>query len=342
MSSTALKKDFSNVETIPVKLLGNGEPIPFPIPDPHYAFVGSLRRNSGLTSCRWFDANTLFAGDFAARRVYRVRPFDDEPIADWIPTLNGKGKPTETDLMDIKGNTMVMTNFYTGEVAFYEVSAEQLKFSHTILPPTKLRNERGPVRSFLRQLKGKPLVGRRIHGAIFVPGFEDLLWVSYCDARDKGFEIIKAGGEPVHSMTLPEQGQDVSFLEQDGITYAIQAARTDHITIKEPNEKTMYVTLFVYRLPKDLYSTEPELILTRHFPGHLDATKAYKGAIYAANQHDSCIDEFIYNAQENELTLARRFTGFDMPHGLDVSPEGVVAVTNYGPENDLRIFKLDR
>lgn len=341
MSATAKKMDFSSVETVKVDLLG--EPIPFPVPEPHYAYVRSLRRNSGLTSVRWYDQETLFAGDFAAKAVYRVKPFSADPIVDCIPTPSGQGLPTETDLMDIRGDTMVMTNFYTGEVAFYDVGVDKLAFSHTIEPPSLIENKRGWLSTMVRRAKGKKLTGRRkIHGAIFVPGYDDLLWVSYCDARDKGAEIVKLNGDPVHSLKLPEQGQDVAFLEIDGQHYAVQAARTDHITVDKPNERNIYVTMFVYRLPKDLHSESPELVLTEYFPGHLDAIKPYKGAIYAANQHDSCVDEFFYDPAQNALTLRRRFTGFDMPHGLDVSPDGKVAVTNYGPANDLRIFQLDR
>lgn len=327
MPATAYQFDFSSTETVAVKLLDNCPPIHFPIPSPHYAYVRTLRRNSGLTSVRWFDNETLFAGDFAAKTVYRVKPFSDKPIAESIPTPDGSGNPTETDLMDIRGQTMILTNFYKGEVAFYNVGAEQLTFSHTILPPSLIENKRGPIRTWIRKIKGKKLTDRRkIHGAIFVPGYEDLLWVSYCDARHKGVEIVKLNGDPVHSIALPEQGQDVAFLEIEGETFAVQAARTDHITVNQPNERNIYVTMFVYRLPKNLEQDLPELILTEQFPGHLDAIKAYKGAIYAANQHDSCVDEFVYDPIQNTLNLQRRFTGFDMPHGLDISPGGKVAV----------------
>lgn len=343
MASPEKRLDFSEVETVAVEFLENCASIPFPIPEPHYAYVRTLRRNSGLTSVRWFDNETLFVGDFAAKTVYRVKPFSIKPIVEGIRTPDGNGNPTETDLMDIRGDTMVLTNFYTGEVAFYTVGAERLKFSHIILPPSQIKNNRGLIRTLIRRVKGKEIVGRRkIHGAIFVPGYENLLWVSYCDARAKGVEIVQLDGKPVHSIKLSEQGQDVAFLEMDGQKFAVQAARTDHITVKAPNERNIYVTMFVYRLPEDLEKDLPELVLTRHFPGHLDAIKAYKGAVYAANQHDSCVDEFVYNPVQNTLDLQRRFIGFDMPHGLDISPDGKVAITNYGPENDLRIFQLDR
>ncbi len=342
MFNTAIMINDADSPEVPVRLLENFEPIKFPVPSPHFAYVRKLRRNSGLTSVRWFDKDTLFIGDFAAKSVYLVKPYADTPVIKKISTPDGHGVPTETDLMDIRANSMVLTNFYTGEVAFYDVGPDCLSFSHTIMPPSKLNKQKGLLSKLFGKSKDKPIKGRKIHGAVFVPGYENLLWSSFCDSRDKGVEITKLDGSQVHSLPLPEQAQDVAFIECYGETYAIQAARTDHISVKAPNEKSIYVTMFVYRLPSDLEKTPPELILTRYFSGHVDAIKAYKGAVYAANQHDSCVDEFFYDPLQNELTLNRRFTGFDMPHGLDVSPDGKVAVTNYGPDNDLRIFQLDR
>lgn len=344
MASTAHMSDFSSQEYTWIELLSVREPILFPIPEPHYAYVRKLKRNSGLTSVRWYDNETLFTADFAAKTVYRVKPFSDQPIVQSIRTPNGEGLPTETDLMDIRQNTMVLTNFYAGEIGFYNVSSDSLEFSHIVDPPSSfIENKRGLVRSLIRKAKGKKLTGKRkVHGAIFVPGYEDLLWISFCDARRRGAEITKLDGTPIHSLALPEQGQDVTFLDFDGEKFAVQAARTDHITKDAPNERNIYVTLYVYRLPENLNTTPPELVLTEHFPGHLDAIKTYKNAVYAANQHDCCVDEFFYDPVQNKLELNRRFKGFDMPHGLDISPDGKMAVTNYGPENDLRFYQLDR
>lgn len=315
-------------------------PILFPVPEPHYAYVRTRWRNSGLTSVRWYDEQTLFAGDFAAKRVYRVRPFMDRAIDAEIATLDGRGDPTATDLMDLRDGTMVMTNFYTGEVAFYTVGPDTLRFERVITPPARPRE---PKRRSLRALF-KPERphggGRKVHGAVFVPGHSNLLWVSYCDARDPGIEIVTLDGAPVLSLPTVEQAQDVAFLEHDGVTYALQAARTNHISADGPKHTDMYVTLYVYRLPRDLKAAAPELVATQRFSGHLDALKSFRGSVYAANQHDSCVDEFSWSPRTGEVTLRQRLTGFDMPHGLDIRHDGLMAVTNYGPANDLRFFQL--
>jgi hypothetical protein len=102
----------------------------------------------------------------------------------------------------------------------------------------------------------------------------------------------------------------------------------------------MFVTMYVYRLPLDLHKQGPELLLTQRFSGHLDALKMFDGLVYGANQHDSCIDEFEYCPKANEIKLRRRLGGSDMPHGLDIRSDGLMAVTNYGPGNDLRLYQL--
>lgn len=322
--------------------------IKFPVPDPHYAYVRTRHRNSGLTSVRWYDEQTLFAGDFAAKTVYRVKPFSSNPIEAGISTLDGEGRPTETDLMDLRDNTMALTNFYTGEVAFYTVGADVLQFERVILPPAQ--SARSSSNKFWHKFMqysssrnknaGVEKGGRKIHGVVFIPGYANLLWVSYCDAGRKGIEIVTTDGSSVCSVPTTEQAQDVAFMRSGDETYAIQAARTNHITVNEPNETEMYVTMYVYRLPRDLNKKAPELLLTQRFLGHLDALKMFDGFVYGANQHDSCVDEFEYSPKVNEIKLRRRIGGFDMPHGLDIRSDGLMAVTNYGPGNELRLYQL--
>lgn len=324
--------------------------IPFPVPDPHFAYVGMRHRNSGLTCVRWYDDETLYAGDFAAKRVYRVKPYSSQPIDAEIPTLDGEGRPTETDLMDLRGDCMVMSNFYTGEIGVYAVGPGVLRLERTFRIPSVRTDTRPPTNKplhALRRLFGRSGTqpdrreGRRAHGVLFVPGYDDLLWISMCDAMEKGIEIVTLDGKPLHSLPTGEQAQDVAFMHSEGSVYAIQAARTNHITVDAPNQKAMYVTIYVYRLPDDLRAQPPELLVTRRFSGHLDALKFHAGAVYAANQHDSCVDRFEYSPRDNEIRLTRRIEGFDMPHGLDIRHDGLMAVTNYGPANELRFHQLD-
>lgn len=324
-------------------------PIGFPAPEPHYAFVQARRRNSGLTSVRWYDSETLYAADFSAKRVYRIKPLLPNPIDGEISTLDGMGQPTETDLMDLRGGVMVLSNFYTGEIGLYSIGDDRLLFERIIFRsnPKRRDESRFSIRSLFSAFSGKRRVsseehrkGRRIHGVVFVPGYDDLLWVSFCDFKNKGVEIITMDGRSVWSISTSEQAQDVAFLEMGGVIYAVQAARTNHITVVSANQIEMYATLYVYRLPVDLKSQPPELLTEQRFSGHLDALKAYNGRVYGANQHDNCVDEFEYSPERNRIELIRRIEGFDMPHGLDIRQDGLMAVTNYGPENDLRFLQL--
>jgi hypothetical protein len=314
--------------------------IRFPVPEPHFVFIRDRARNSGLTSVRWYDDETLFAADFSAKALYRVKPFAERPIEAQIRTLDGGGQPTQTDLMDLRGDVLVVTNFYRGEVGFYSVGHDTLRFERVIQPPTHPKKPRRSLRSLFRRTPRKPAAGRKIHGAVFVPRHRDLLWVSFCDAGEKGIEIVTLDGRPVHSLSTGEQAQDVAFVEHGSVTYAIQAGRTDHMSLGRPNDTTMYATLYVYRLPPDLHAQPPELVASARFEGHLDALRSWRGSVYAANQNDSCVDQFTWIPERNEIVLAHRLGGFDMPHGLDIRHDGLMAVTNYGPANDMRFIQL--
>jgi hypothetical protein len=191
--------------------------------------VRTRQRNSGLTSVRWYDDQTLFAGDFAAKRVYRVKPFSSNPIEAGISTLDGEGRPTETDLMDLRDDTMALTNFYTGEVAFYTVGANVLQFERVILPPAQSQqtcthmfwHKFMPDSLFRKRIARSRKTGRKAHGVVFIPGYLDLLWVSFCDAVQKGIEIVTTDGISICSVPTAEQAQDVAFLRSGADVYAI-------------------------------------------------------------------------------------------------------------------------
>ncbi|ORV91736.1 hypothetical protein AWC12_03470 [Mycolicibacterium iranicum] len=64
-------------------------------------------------------------------------------------------------------------------------------------------------------------------------------------------------------------------------------------------------------------------------PGaHFDAAAIYDGKLYANNQHDDNVSVFDL-AAETELDPIVD-DAFSFPHGVDVSPNGILAVTNYG------------
>ena len=257
--------------------------------------------------------------DFNEKRAYLVElDNDDVRIIHSLPTTIADGTPVETDLMDVKGTSVVVTNFYQGSLSFYEVKDDEIQFRREILA---------------NRYKGA-------HGVRFIPGQSDLLWVSYCGRKNKCLEIVDCPtGEVVHHVDLKEQAQDAAFLGG----YAVQFARTDHILRGAPKRrfwqplKKMYATAYLFRLPDDLRSDPPQLADEWRGTGHIDACKEFDGKVYAANQYNSEID--VFSIRGGRLEHCSSIPDFGMPHGLDIRKDGLMAVTNYADQS-LRFINL--
>ncbi|MGH8042392.1 MAG: hypothetical protein ACREPN_10150, partial [Rudaea sp.] len=175
----------------------------------------------------------------------------------------------------------------------------------------------------------------RCHGVRFVPGYVDLLWVTYCGKDNKYIVIVDYRKRKIlHALAMPEQMQDTAFIG----AYAVAPARTNHIKVGAPYTGEMYATVYLFRLPQNLYSSPPQLIDTWHGSGHLDAMKEYGEQAYSANQYNDAVDVFGVSAAER-IEQRRSIRGFGMPHGLDIRHDGLLAVTNY-TDNTLRLLDL--
>lgn len=282
---------------------------------PHIVYVKDRPRNSGLTSLRFVAPNRLVCCDFNEKQMYLLElgAVGIQFIAT-IPTKVGDGTAVQTDLLDSNSDGLLVTsNFYRGTQSFYELRDDSL--------------------SFVDEMKLTDFTG--CHGARFVPGYDDLLWVSYC-GKDNKFIVIADYRKKVilHMLQMPEQIQDAAFIGD----HVLVTARTDHIRLERPFAGEMYATMYLLRMPRDLYSRPPQLIDSWRGSGHLDAIKEYGALAYSANQYEDTIDVFGISAAER-IEHRTSIRGFDMPHGVDVRSDGLLGVTNY-MDNSLRFVDL--
>lgn len=294
----------------------------FPITKPiHYATIRERARNSGLTSVRFVDTNKLVCCDFNENMLYLAELIGDElHIIHQTSTVIEGLIPVETDLLDVKQDLIATTNFYQGSVSLYKIENDIVTFQKEIF-----RNRR----------KG-------LHGVRFIPGYDDLMWLSYCNSKEKVAEIVNYKTEQLlHRIELGQQVQDVAFLDN----YAICFARTKHISggnvghkiWRRPKKWIMYATAYLFEMPNDLNSSPPVLVSQWRGKGHIDATKEFADKVLVANQYNECVD--IFKIDNRKIVHTGSIKGFSFPHGLDINEDGIVAVTNYG-DSSLRLFRL--
>lgn len=290
---------------------------------PYVATIRDRPRVSGLTSVRFYGEDHLVLCDFNERATYLVRLCDHGglELIDHKPTVIRGNVACQTDLMDMRGDEFVVTNFFQGSLSFYEVRSSRIQF-------TKELN----LNAFIYA-----------HGVRFIPGHPDLVWISYCGPNNKCIQIVNYKTETLlHHIDLDEQAQDVAFLDAgDGNLYALQVARTPHISEGKIRTgqplKTMYATAYLYEVPADLENKPPVLIDTWQGAGHLDAAKEFNNQIFVANQYTDCID--VFSIASGKIAKVGQIPGFGMPHGLDIRQDGLLAVTNYSDQT-LRIGKI--
>lgn len=292
----------------------------FPITkNPHYATIKDKKRNSGLTSCRFFQEDIVVACDFNEHKTYLVEIFGDEiKIIDSHDTITASGIDVETDLMDLRGNRFIVSNFYQGSVGLYQIISGKINFIKEINLSVDKTN---------------------MHGVRFIPGYDNLIWVAYCGIKNKCHEIWDIENEIIiYSFEESEQCQDIAFLG----FYAVIFARTDHIWVNDKpkwysRKNKMYATAYIYDF-KDLLTKRPHRISKWRGEGHIDATVEYKGLIYGANQYLDRVD--VFRLDDNaQLSLIKSIPDFGMPHGLDVK-NGKILVTNYADQT-MRLMKIN-
>ncbi|MGH8121648.1 MAG: hypothetical protein ACREPT_02640 [Rudaea sp.] len=288
----------------------------FPAPSPpHIAYIKDRPRNSGLTSLRFVGPERIVCCDFNEKMMYLIElAGSGMKLVDAIPTVIHDGTAVATDLLDVNGDGLLVTsNFYQGSQSLYELRGDKL--------------------SFVSELKLNDFI--RCHGVRFVPGYDDLLWVTYCGKDNKCIVIVDyKQKKTLHTLKMPEQMQDTAFI---GI-YAMAPARTNHISVNGPYAGEMYATVYLFRLPENLYASPPQLIDTWRGSGHLDAMKEYGDQAYSANQYTDTVDVFGISAAAR-IEHRRSISGFAMPHGLDIRRDGLLAVTNY-TDNSLRLLDM--
>jgi len=288
----------------------------FPTPAPaHIAWINDRPRNSGLTSLRFIGGERFVCCDFNEKRMYLAEfAGSGVRVLDETRTVIADGSPVQTDLLDFNGeDLLVVSNFYQGTQSYFRVDGNSLAFVE----------------------EQKPNGFRHCHGVRFVPGYPDLMWVSYCAPDNKSIVILDWRGKRVlHTLALGEQVQDAAFVGR----YVLAPARTNHITRDGKYAGAMYATMYLLRMPENLYDAPPQVVDVWRGAGHLDAIKEFGDVAYAANQYSDAIDVFGVSAA-GRIELRRSLRGFPMPHGLDVRADGLLGVTNY-MDNSLRVVQL--
>lgn len=61
---------------------------------------------------------------------------------------------------------------------------------------------------------------------------------------------------------------------------------------------------------------------------HFDACAIYNGLLYANNQHDDCVS--VFDLKSGKELEPLNDSEYCFPHGIAISPTGILAVTNYG------------
>ena len=281
----------------------------------HIAWIMDRPRNSGLTSLRFIGAERFVCCDFNEKRMYLAEfAGSGVRILDETRTVIADGSPVQTDLLDFNGEDMlVVSNFYQGTQSYFRIEGDSLAFV-----------EEQKLNDF-----------KYCHGVRFVPGYPDLVWVSYCGHMNKCVAIVDWRRKRVlHTLAFAEQVQDAAFVGR----YALVPARTNHITLDGNYAGAMYATMYLLRMPENLKTAPPQIVDVWRGAGHLDAIKEFGDVAYAANQYSDAIDVFGVGAT-GRVELKRSLRGFPMPHGLDVRADGLLGVTNY-VDNSLRIVQL--
>ncbi len=151
------------------------------------------------------------------------------------------------------------------------------------------------------------------HGATFGP--DGRLWLAMNTGLRPRIEI--AGGR---SWTLPEPWgcRQVCFDGDSGRAYAVACSNNPK------REAYDEVAASVWMLDADKDEWTPQLLMKKT---HTDAGAIYKGRIWINDQHGDQVLGLDLARREKPIVLKGEFS---FPHGIAVSPAGVLAVTNYG------------
>jgi len=151
------------------------------------------------------------------------------------------------------------------------------------------------------------------HGATFGP--DGRLWLAMNTGLRPRIEI--AGGR---SWTLPEPWgcRSVCFDGASGRAYAVACSNNPK------REAYAEVAASVWMLDADQDEWTPQLLMKKT---HTDAGAIYKGRIWINDQHGDQVLGLDLARREKPIVLKGEFS---FPHGIAISPAGVLAVTNYG------------
>jgi hypothetical protein len=278
-------------------------------------FVGTRARLSCATSVRFLDATRLVVCHMFGQRMYLIRIDPDTKtyaVEDRIVT-EFRGRGTPTDLMDFDGrDRLVTSNFFARSVSLYRVTGSTLQHERDVTIE-------------------HPGLGD-CHGVQFVPGVDDLVCVT-CTSGDCGVHIVSLeSGDVRLSFNDPGwRAKDVCFL---GGSRALVLYARNTVGMSAVGGTPSKVAVVTVDLETQTHAVVAETLLP---DAHVDSVRAAGGRLYINNQMNDTVMEG--RLMDDRLVIERSLRGYHFPHGLDISPEGWLAVANYG-DNSIRIRPL--
>jgi hypothetical protein len=258
-------------------------------------------RYSTLTGVWWLDDNRYVVNHRSGLCVALFdRDVGDQPVYKALTP-----HPTDDIAAAQVGEDrwlVALSGCWASAYSLYELGPDGFRLLKTIQQSKLAPLMRGPLRNF-RSFA---------HGVGYGPDGELVI------AYHTGFKarITSVPGGRTWRLPAPWGARDACF-DQDGTLYVVATAANASLTAYQDTRASIW----------KLVDDEFELLVET--PGaHFDTAAIYQGCLYTNNQVED-------NVSVYDLASARQLEpiadeAIDFPHGVDVSPSGVLAVTNYG------------
>ncbi len=165
-------------------------------------------------------------------------------------------------------------------------------------------------------LETRPAADRTFcHGLRYDP--EGRIWLALSTGEDPRIEIDREGR--CWRLPAPWGARDVCFDPDSGAAWAVAVSNVPQLSAYRETAVGVWV----------MGAGDSTFALVRTFEGlHADACRVHSGRLWFACQRNDRVLGFELSGREPDLVL--QGLDLDFPHGVDVSPTGMLAVTNYG------------
>ncbi|WP_165762761.1 hypothetical protein [Mycolicibacterium iranicum] len=268
-------------------------------PPLHIASRGD--RYSSLTGVWWLDDRQYVVNHRSGLRlaVFNLDAGDKPVHKAAIPHLTDD---VAAKKLDENRWLVAVSGCWASAYSLFELSPSGFTLLKTVQESRLAPFMRGPLR------RGKTFC----HGVAYGPTGN--LVITYHTGLSP--RIVSVSNDETWRLPSPWGARDACF-DKDGSLYAVANTANPSPSAYEQTSAAIW----------KLEDGEFRMIVES--PGaHFDAAAIYDGKLYANNQHDDNVSVFDL-AAETELDPIVD-DAFSFPHGVDVSPNGILAVTNYG------------